>query len=123
MNKELFSTGRLSAAAEVEHILNLVASQYGGGGGVTKHIKLRGSSAYNQQIRDSCKKENSYIYTYAAERHFFSSYCTAPSRLSTFLSAQRRSNLCRIGKKSAAGQTFDWCVLTKYTQVSVSSWL
>ena len=66
MNKECFSTGKLSAAAKIQHILNLVvASQYGGGGGVTKHIKLRGGSAYNQQIRDSCKKgEIPYIYIY-----------------------------------------------------------
>ena len=118
MNKEWFSTGKLSAAAEIQHILNLVASQYGGGGGVTKHIKLRGGSAYNQQIRDSCKKEKShthiYIYndaccicfscasgafsTYAAERHF-NTYCTA----------QRRSPL-QNWKKSAAGQTLGWCL-------------
>ena len=64
MNKEWFSTGKLSAAAKIQHILNLVASQYGGGGFVTKHIKLRGSSAYNQQIRDSCKNETSHTYIY-----------------------------------------------------------
>ena len=65
MNKEWFSTGKLSAAAEIQHILNLVvASQYEGGGGVTKRITLRGGSAYKQQIRDSSKKKKSHTYIY-----------------------------------------------------------
>ena len=118
MNKEWFSTGKLSAAAEIQHILNLVASQYGGGGGVTKHIKLRGGSAYNQQIRDSCKKEKShtYIYIYIMMLVVFASHVLRAlflhmqlNDILTHTALRSAGHRCRTRRKLAAGQTLDWC--------------